>query len=182
MSHPRIWTIEEANAIVPRLSSLVGEQLAAAAAIERCWRRIVELVDAPLPLDQRQRASAAGPEAPAVAPAQGRPGRGGRAPTGRAEQLLARARSGSPEARAAERELSERITAYEAGWRDIEDLGVTVKDPQIGLCDFYGRVDGRLVCLCWRPGEDAILHYHELDAGYAGRKPLTAEKRLRMLN
>lgn len=149
MSTPRIWTIEEANALVPRLSSLVGRQLALASDIERCWQRLVQLVGHP-----------------SVTP----------------DELIALARGGSAEARACERELSEAIAAYEAGWREIEELGVVVKDQRLGLCDFYGRVDGALVWLCWRYGEPAVEHYHALEAGYAGRKPLTEAKRRQMLN
>jgi hypothetical protein len=28
------------------------------------------------------------------------------------------------------------------------------------------------VYLCWRFGEQGIVHWHELDTGFAGRKPL----------
>jgi hypothetical protein len=157
VSHPRIWTVEEANSLLPRLSSLIGRQLAAGAEIEHCWRRLIRLL---------------GPPA--------RPEEEG--PGSTAEKLLTRARHGGPEVRALERELSSKITTYEAGWREVQDLGVAVKDPRAGLCDFYGRVDGRMVWLCWRYGEQAIAYYHELDAGYAGRKPLTAEQRQLLLN
>ncbi|MGK4008256.1 DUF2203 domain-containing protein [Sorangium sp. So ce1036] len=149
MSTPRIWTIEEANALVPSLSTLVGRQLALAGDIERCWQRLVKIVGRP-----------------AVTP----------------DELIALARSGGAEARACERELSEKIVAYESGWRDVEELGVVVKDQRLGLCDFYGRVDGALVWLCWRYGEPAVEHYHALEAGYAARKPLTAAKRRQLLN
>ena len=35
--------------------------------------------------------------------------------------------------------------------------------------------EGRLVFLCWRLGEDAVTHWHELDAGVAGRQPIPAD-------
>ncbi len=54
----------------------------------------------------------------------------------------------------------------------IHALGVVLKDFQSGLVDFYGLVDGQLVFLCWRRGEPAVLFYHTLEGGYAGRKPL----------
>jgi hypothetical protein len=41
-----------------------------------------------------------------------------------------------------------------------------------GLVDFRTMRDGRAVYLCWRLGEDAIRYWHELDAGFAGRRPL----------
>jgi hypothetical protein len=61
-------------------------------------------------------------------------------------------------------------------------MGVLIKDPQIGLLDFYGRIDGRLVYLCWRYGEEALGYYHELEAGFAGRRPLARETREKLLN
>lgn len=51
-------------------------------------------------------------------------------------------------------------------------LGVEIKDPFAGLVDFYGRVDGELVYLCWKEGERAVEHWHSLTEGFAGRKPL----------
>ncbi len=120
MSTSRIWTIEEANALVPRLSSMIGRQLALATDIERCWQELVQAV-----------------QSPAATP----------------DQLIELARSGSEQAQARERELSEKIASYESGWQEVEELGVVVKDQRIGLCDFYGRLDGALVWLCWRyPG------------------------------
>jgi hypothetical protein len=79
-------------------------------------------------------------------------------------------------------ELKSRINRYELGWREIQELGAVIKDPRIGLVDFYGRIEGRLVWLCWRYGEDALGYYHELSEGYSGRRPLKAETRERLLN
>jgi hypothetical protein len=54
----------------------------------------------------------------------------------------------------------------------LAELGVVLRDPESGLVDFPGEVDGRPVWLCWRLGEERVAHYHELDAGFAGRRPL----------
>ena len=35
-------------------------------------------------------------------------------------------------------------------------------------------MDGRPVLLCWRLGEPEVQFWHEVDAGYAGRRPLVA--------
>ena len=51
--------------------------------------------------------------------------------------------------------------------------GVQVKDPDAGLVDFPASARGRIVLLCWRDGEDDVAWYHEVDAGFAGRKPLS---------
>jgi hypothetical protein len=68
------------------------------------------------------------------------------------------------------------------GWREVEDLGAVIKDPREGLVDFYGRVDGKLVWFCWKYGEEGVTHYHGLDEGFAGRKPILANMRSRHLN
>lgn len=74
------------------------------------------------------------------------------------------------------------LRRMEEGWAEVQALGCLVKDPRTGLVDFYGRVGGKLVFLCWRFGEEAITHYHELDEGFSGRKPLTAPVRHRLFN
>ena len=79
-------------------------------------------------------------------------------------------------------DLRDLLGRYEAGWREVQRMGVLVKDPQIGLLDFYGRIDGRLVCLCWRYGEESLGFYHELEAGFSGRRPLIRETRQKLLN
>jgi len=57
---------------------------------------------------------------------------------------------------------------------ELNDLGVEAKGVLDGLVDFPSLMDGRIVYLCWRLGEPEVLHWHELDAGFAGRQPLTA--------
>lgn len=54
----------------------------------------------------------------------------------------------------------------------LEKMGVVLKDPQIGLIDFYSLRDGELVELCWRLGEKRITHWHRIGDGFAGRRPL----------
>lgn len=54
---------------------------------------------------------------------------------------------------------------------ELQKLGVELKGPD-GLCDFPSLRDGREVYLCWRLGEESVAHWHELDAGFAGRQEL----------
>ena len=54
----------------------------------------------------------------------------------------------------------------------ITELGGVPKDLTTGLVDFPHLRDGREVNLCWRQGERRIEHWHGLDEGFAGRKPL----------
>ncbi|HVH52538.1 MAG TPA: DUF2203 domain-containing protein [Actinomycetota bacterium] len=58
---------------------------------------------------------------------------------------------------------------------DIEALAerdILLRDPETGLIDFPGERDGRRVYLCWQLGEDHVSHWHDLDSGFGGRKPL----------
>lgn len=59
-----------------------------------------------------------------------------------------------------------------AALRELEDLGVQLKDPHIGLVDFLSRRDGEVVELCWKLGEDRIIYWHRIGEGYPGRRPL----------
>jgi hypothetical protein len=73
----------------------------------------------------------------------------------------------------ARRETLERsATEVQAGLDEIQRLGGVTKDLRLGLVDFLHLRDGREVNLCWRYGEKRITHWHGLDEGYAGRKPL----------
>ena len=56
--------------------------------------------------------------------------------------------------------------------QQIRDLGVVLKDPEKGLCDFPYIKDGRMVYLCWQLGEDSIKYWHDIETGFAGREPL----------
>jgi hypothetical protein len=54
----------------------------------------------------------------------------------------------------------------------VNELGCLVKDVELGLVDFYAMQDGEPVLLCWQFGEPAVTHWHGVDEGYAGRKPI----------
>lgn len=55
---------------------------------------------------------------------------------------------------------------------EIDSIGVQVKDLGIGLLDFPCEVDGQTILLCWKLGEKAITHWHGMQEGFAGRKPI----------
>jgi hypothetical protein len=66
----------------------------------------------------------------------------------------------------------ERMREYEA---ELTRLQIELKDYFTGLIDFRAVMDGREVYLCWRLGEPEVAHWHELDAGFAGRRPLAPQ-------
>lgn len=49
---------------------------------------------------------------------------------------------------------------------------IVLRDPATGLVDFFAEIAGEDGYLCWRLGEDEILHWHGLDEGFSNRKPL----------
>ena len=59
-----------------------------------------------------------------------------------------------------------------ANLQAIQELGVLVKDLDLGLCDFPHLRDGRVVFLCWKLGEQEIRWWHETTTGYKDRYPL----------
>ena len=64
---------------------------------------------------------------------------------------------------------SERL---EALIEELSQLGVELKDPSRGLLDFPAVHEGREILLCWKSDEESITAWHELDNGFAGRKPV----------
>ncbi|MGH7644159.1 MAG: DUF2203 domain-containing protein [Gemmatimonadales bacterium] len=56
--------------------------------------------------------------------------------------------------------------------RELEQVGCVFKGFHEGLVDFHGQLDGREILWCWKQGEERIEHWHEVDAGYAGRQAI----------
>lgn len=73
-----------------------------------------------------------------------------------------------------EEELEKEIVRLQEYIDELEKLGIELKDISRGLIDFPSLMDGREVYLCWLFGEDEIGHWHEIDAGFAGRQSLLA--------
>jgi hypothetical protein len=70
-------------------------------------------------------------------------------------------------------ELEAAIRGYS---RELEDIGVQLKDHDMGLVDFPAKVGARTVLLCWKAGEDRVEWWHEASTGFAGRKPISELK------
>lgn len=64
--------------------------------------------------------------------------------------------------------VSGRLETY---LHELSQVGCLFKGAA-GLVDFYSLLDGQPVFLCWKYGEEEIGYWHELEAGFAGRKPL----------
>jgi hypothetical protein len=86
---------------------------------------------------------------------------GARADTAETEALAS--------AKRAVTDSADRITGFLG---EIEAIGCLFKGFDAGLVDFYTLRDDRLVLLCWRVDEEHITHWHDVEAGYAGRQPI----------
>jgi hypothetical protein len=64
---------------------------------------------------------------------------------------------------------------YEAltdGLAEVDRLGGQIKDLEQGLVDFLARRGDEDVLLCWKLGERSVEHWHSVDSGFRGRKPI----------
>jgi hypothetical protein len=85
-------------------------------------------------------------------------------------------KEGAKQQAGVQRELDAAVARLEELVDELSNVGVELKDCETGLVDFVGRHDGRDVYLCWKLGEERITHWHELNAGFAGRKPVSQLK------
>jgi hypothetical protein len=82
--------------------------------------------------------------------------------------------TGSKTRNEAERAMEKDLERLNLLVEELSQIGCELKDPQAGLIDFVGRHRGRDVYLCWKLGEADITSWHELDAGFAGRQPVSS--------
>lgn len=94
--------------------------------------------------------------------------------------LRAIAESGASETSEDVRSLREKEKAqagllerFRSDLASIAQHGCILRDLDLGLVDFYTMAHGRVVCLCWRRGESRIEHWHPIDEGFSGRRPLS---------
>ena len=76
------------------------------------------------------------------------------------------------EVREAAEEVARAADAVVDCVRRLDEAGVQVKDLGVGLLDFPARRGDEDVLLCWKVGEPEVAHWHGLEEGFAGRKPL----------
>ncbi|MBI2359144.1 MAG: DUF2203 domain-containing protein [Deltaproteobacteria bacterium] len=55
---------------------------------------------------------------------------------------------------------------------EIDSYGCLCKGIERGLVDFPCLLGGEIVFLCWRYGEESVNHWHRVEDGFAGRRPL----------
>ena len=95
------------------------------------------------------------------------------------EVLSAIESSGATGTSADVRELREKehcasglLERFRESLREVSSHGCIIRDLDLGLVDFYTMTRDRVVCLCWRRGEPRVEHWHPVDEGFSGRRPL----------
>jgi hypothetical protein len=151
----RYYDIDAANAAVPELDGIVGvlaEQRA----------ELVRLRDEVLAAGS---GTGDGPTT-AVAERAGRPAAESPSETQAADPPIV------DDLRLTRLRMQGLIDQMAAGVARIDGLGLTLRDIEHGLVDFPALVSGRQVWLCWQRGETSIGFWHDLETGFAGRRPL----------
>jgi hypothetical protein len=87
-------------------------------------------------------------------------------------QIIAGNGSGYAVSEARSDEFAAAAAEFETCLERLGALGVEVKDVDEGLVDFPSVRHGEDVLLCWRAGEGAVEYWHDLEEGFAGRKPI----------
>ena len=70
------------------------------------------------------------------------------------------------------KQVGEAFVELQNGIAAFDHRGIVLRDLDSGLIDFPSIRADEEVYLCWIDGETEIGYWHELDAGYAGRRPL----------
>ena len=66
-----------------------------------------------------------------------------------------------------------RLVAEVKDWvEQIQSYGCICKGVEQGLIDFPCMLGAEVVFLCWQLGEPAVSHWHRIEEGFAGRRPL----------
>ena len=68
-------------------------------------------------------------------------------------------------------EVNERSVRIDGYVKELNDLGVEVKDLERGLIDFPSLRGARQVFLCWELGEATVSHWHGTDETFKERRP-----------
>jgi hypothetical protein len=68
--------------------------------------------------------------------------------------------------------VSEGFLELRESMLELREREIVLRDLDRGLVDFPALRDGREIYLCWEEGEPEIGWWHDLDAGFGGRRPL----------
>jgi hypothetical protein len=68
--------------------------------------------------------------------------------------------------------IAELVAAVKSCVEQIQSYGCICKGVEQGLIDFPCLLGAEVVFLCWQLGEPTVGHWHRIEDGFAGRRPL----------
>jgi hypothetical protein len=165
----RYFTVDEANAFVPELSSLFGTIMLLRAQLKTIFQRLEALGHAPS--ESAPSLGAFGADTTDESDDDEQEDDAGEADgnddsdeaNDDLQADIARDRMVFHGMAETLREYVERVLA----------TGCVVKDIEIGLVDWLGRHDGRDVWLCWKYGERNVGFWHDYSSGFSSRRPVS---------
>ena len=78
----------------------------------------------------------------------------------------------SPELVTLRKGIDDAAHHFNSYMEELAQIGCVFQGFEQGLVDFYSKRGDRDVFLCWKSGEPAVEHWHELEGGFAGRRPV----------
>jgi hypothetical protein len=74
-------------------------------------------------------------------------------------------------------QVADEIVAAEKAWSkalgELNELGITLVDDELGEVDFPTKVNGRTAAFSWIAGEEALRHWHYADE--ESRRPIPSD-------
>ncbi len=64
------------------------------------------------------------------------------------------------------------LTRMKAILSEFHRREIQIKDIDRGLIDFPAFYEDREVFFCWEKEEQTITHWHDIEAGFGGRRPI----------
>ena len=69
-------------------------------------------------------------------------------------------------------EIAQLVKEIQNWVEEIHNHGCICKGVEQGLIDFPCMLGAEVVFLCWQLGEPTVGHWHRIEDGFAGRRPL----------
>ena len=73
----------------------------------------------------------------------------------------------------ARKRLVDTVDNLQSCLEELDQMGVELQDFSRGIVDFPYMHEDRPVSLCWLLGESHVSHWHEREAGFACRQPIS---------
>jgi len=71
-----------------------------------------------------------------------------------------------------DKEIARLVGQVKGCVEEIHSFGCICKGAEQGLIDFPCMIGDEVVFLCWQIGEPSVGHWHRIEDGFAGRRPL----------